>query len=373
MNHPFTNPVHINRALDLTEIDAIGFDLDHTLAIYDDSAVNEIAAAAARELLVDRRGYPRSLLDTPRPLECPGAGRTLAADLVRGAVVKLDAERRVLHGRLGRRWLSTDDISSRFTDSVGEQPQAAYTVYSPFELPVLWILEELETLSPARGSRAARCEDVRRMLDAAHTNGTLKQQLRGNLPRFITGLPGVAEALARWKDAGKRLFVVTNSEPDFAPGVLDTAIGPAWRQLFERVVADARKPAFFTGEGEARTFVPAGSDGRLLTSGSAGAIDAWLGVPPERVLFVGDNARSDIRSARDHGWRTAFIAPELSPSDGPAADPWGAPLMHGDRPTWLARVVRDADLAAPDVARLLSVDPAAVLAPAGGSGNGETP
>lgn len=370
---PLKNPLHINRPLDLAEIDAVGFDLDHTLAIYDDSAVNEIAAAAARELLVERRGYPRSLLDTPKPLECPAAGRTLAADLVRGAVVKLDADRRVLHGRLGRRWLSTGDISSRFTARLGEEPHAAYTVYSPFELPVLWILEELEALSPGHESRAARCEDVRRMLDAAHTNGTLKEHLRGNLTRFVTGLTGVYEGLARWKAAGKRLFVVTNSEPDFAPAVLETTVGPAWRELFERVVMDARKPDFFTGAQKPGTFVPADDHDRLFTSGSAGAIDVWLGVSPERVLFVGDNARSDIRTARSHGWRTAFIAPELSATNGTAPDPWGAPLMHGDRPTWLARVARDADLAAPDVARLLSLDPAALLAPEGESSSGETP
>ncbi|HEU4364255.1 MAG TPA: 5'-nucleotidase domain-containing protein [Candidatus Krumholzibacteria bacterium] len=359
--------IYANEPVDLASIDAVGFDLDHTLALYDDAAVNAMAAAATRRMLVDELGYPGALSATTPVMENPPAARTLAVELDHGGVVKLDAGRRVLRARLGGRWLRGEELGERYRETITDD--AAYVVHSPFELPVLWLLEELESVSPPRhGSRGGRCDDVRRMLDRAHTDGTLKQRLREDLPRFVHGIDGIAGGLERWSGAGKRLFVVTNSEPDFASAVLDLAVGPAWRTIFHVVVTSARKPAFFrTASGAAeRELRRTGSRSVMIEGGDAARVEEILGLRGGRILFVGDNARSDIRAARSHGWRTAQVVPELAPIAGDGSDGWGAPLAHDGRPTWLARLVEEhADIACEHAGRLLELDPVTALEPAG--------
>jgi 5'-nucleotidase len=355
-----------NRPIDLATIDAIGFDLDHTLAIYDDAAVNEIAASAARRLLVDELGYPPIVLRGAPAVEAPAAARTLALDLVDGTVVKLDAERRALRARRGGRWLDRAEIATRSGRPLGDERHAAYTVYSPFELPVLWLLEELEVMRPPHaGSPAARCEDVRRMLDVAHTNGVLKDRLREDLPRFVSGIAGIGAGLERWARAGKKLFIVTNSEPLFASAVLDHTVGLLWRDVFEVVVTSARKPAFFVPGANTAAYAAANGPGRalILEGGNASRVEAALGIGAERILFVGDNAQSDIRAARFHGWRTAHVVPELAFDQTAQNDGWGAPLAHDGRPTWLAHLARGhTDIACDHAGRLLELDPNAALA-----------
>ena len=364
-NHPHS--IRVNRAIDLGAIEAVGFDLDHTLALYDDAAVNELAATAARRLLVEQLDYPRWLVERPAPMDAPAAARTLAADLGQGAVVKLDAERRVVRARLGGQWLDEAERDHRYPQSLSDDRRAVYAVHSPFELPVLWLLEEMEARVPDTPARAARCEDIRRMLDAAHTNGALKMRLREDLGRYVSAIEGVAAGLERWAASGKRLFVVTNSEPDFAPAVLDIAVGPAWRGLFQLVVADARKPAFFrpAALSGSRTRAQPRRDALVIEGGSAADVEEMLGVPCDRILFVGDNAQSDILAARGHGWRTAHVVPELAVTESACRDGWGAPLTHGGEPTWLARIARDhADIACPHAGQFLALEPSARLAPA---------
>ncbi|HEX5132595.1 MAG TPA: 5'-nucleotidase domain-containing protein, partial [Candidatus Krumholzibacteria bacterium] len=178
--------IRAHRTVDLAAIRAVGFDLDHTLALYDDAAVNLIAANAARRLLVEQLHYPAWLAEATSPMLVPPAARALAADLRLGAIVKLDAARRVRRARLAGRWLTGDETSAAYPDGIPDSREWNYPVYSPFQLPVLWLLEEIESRWPAPADRRERCEHVRSMLDLAHTNGTLKSQLRDDVGRFVS-------------------------------------------------------------------------------------------------------------------------------------------------------------------------------------------
>jgi HAD superfamily 5'-nucleotidase-like hydrolase len=354
--------VRVNRRLDLATIGAVGFDLDHTLALYDDRAVNSLAAVAARRLLVERLDYPGWLLENTPPMEMPAAARTIAADLDHGAIVKLAADRRVLCARHSARWLDVAALGTHYPASVSSDRGWVYDVQSPFELPVLWLLEEIETQLPASPmARATRCMDIRRMLDTAHTNGELKMRLREDLDRFVRSIDGVTPGLELWAAAGKQLFVVTNSEPDFAPAVLERAVGSSWRTLFRVVVTGAHKPAFFDASSpHARPHTRI--DAVVSQGGHARDVERSLGVPAHRILFVGDNPRSDILAASAHGWRTALVAPELGTDAAEHGDGWGGPLIHDASTTWLGRVVREhADLSCENAGRLLSRDPFAHL------------
>src|SRR5205809_6889416 len=89
------------RALDLGSIDAVGFDLDHTLALYDDHAVNVIAATETVPIL-ESVGHPGAVFPTEN---ITSSARGLSMDLRHGNVIKISADGRVMLGRRGDDWL----------------------------------------------------------------------------------------------------------------------------------------------------------------------------------------------------------------------------------------------------------------------------
>src|SRR5262245_53051173 len=105
------NPLfHPIRSLDLSTIEAVGFDLDHTLALYDDDAVNRLAAEETVHTL-KLRGYAPSSL--PREITA-SAARGLSMDLRHGNIVKIAANGKVRLARRGETWLSEDDIAAQY-------------------------------------------------------------------------------------------------------------------------------------------------------------------------------------------------------------------------------------------------------------------
>ncbi|HEX5131892.1 MAG TPA: 5'-nucleotidase domain-containing protein, partial [Candidatus Krumholzibacteria bacterium] len=195
---------------------------------------------------------------------------------------------------------------------------------------------------------------------------------RDDVARFVSGAPGLAGRLAAWASAGKTLFIVTNSEPDFATAVLDTALGPGWMELFRVVITAARKPAFFAPGARAWQDAP-GTRARVVAGGSARYAETVLGAAGHDVLFVGDNLKSDVRAARAHGWQTVHVVPELDATPAADATGWGDALADAGSPTWLAELIRThADVACAAVGDLLTLDPRGPIVPPTRRAAGET-
>jgi HAD superfamily 5'-nucleotidase-like hydrolase len=357
--------LHANRAVDLSRVDAVGFDLDHTLALYDDHALNLLAASETVDLLVERRGYAPSWLDG-MPTEPIPPVRTMALDFRHGAVLKLDARQRVRLARRGHAWLDAPEMASRYVGGGGELDPSA-RIHSPFDIPVVWLFEHLAPRD-GDGRRGATdlpalASDIRRVLDVVHTQGLLKGRVARDLARFVTPAGNAAARLRLWAESGKQLFVVTNSHRDYAELVLDAVIGCDWRSLFAAVVVDAGKPAFFDpGRVAGSTRRSAGRGAAVIEGAAARDVETMLGAVGERILYVGDNLRTDVMAARSFGWRTALVVAELeAPRD---ASPWGWLLAHDGFPTWFSRALLEhADLVCDRVDRLLETPPAGALEP----------
>jgi HAD superfamily 5'-nucleotidase-like hydrolase len=355
--------LHVNRAVDLSRIDAVGFDLDHTLALYDDHALNLLAVAETTELLIGQAGYSSPAFDA-MPMDPIPPVRTMALDLRHGAVLKVDSETRVRLARQGQRWLHEREIASRYAlpGGIGDTISA---IHSPFDIPVVWLFEHLAPAAvPKRAGSSHLVElagDIRRLLDVAHTRGVLKDRVTRDLDRYVSAPGNTGNLLRAWSEAGKRLFVVTNSHRDYAEVVLDAVIGPAWRSLFQVVVVDAAKPAFFE---PGRAGRPAAADG-IVHGSSARDVEARLGAAGDRILYVGDNLRTDVIAAQSFGWRTALVVSELEAARD--ASLWGWLLSHDGHPTWFSRsLLAHADLVCDRVDRLLDAPPGAGLEPGAG-------
>ena len=99
------NRIYVNRNLRLATVQAVGFDLDHTLAHYRGAAVEELAYRLARRILVERFGYPRKILEFP--YDRTHVIRGLVIDKRRGNVLKMDYHNYVAQGCHGFHMLAS--------------------------------------------------------------------------------------------------------------------------------------------------------------------------------------------------------------------------------------------------------------------------
>ena len=124
-------------------------------------------------------------------------------------------------------------------------------------------------------------------------------------------------------------MLISNSEWPYANTVMSFAYdrylppGMSWRDLFELVIAGARKPGFFLYDlplfsiaDEAAGLlkpVPSGFQGPgAYLGGDATKVEEYLGLSGAAILYVGDHIFADVRvSKASLRWRTALILREL--------------------------------------------------------------
>ena len=98
---PPSRRIFVNRNLRMESIEAIGFDMDHTLAVYNTDNFNRLCFEMAAEHLIATKGYPPQIRDVPyRPA---AAVRGLIVDKRLGNLLKVDAYNYVSRVRHGSR------------------------------------------------------------------------------------------------------------------------------------------------------------------------------------------------------------------------------------------------------------------------------
>ena len=322
---PRRHRVFVNRNLRLTRIRAIGFDLDHTLAHYDPVPVEELAFDITKRKLVEERGYPAEILDLRYDPQFVIRG--LVVDKKRGNCLKMDYFNYVARGVHGLSPLRAEERRRAYRSSrirVGHENYAS--VDTLFHLPEVYLyLSVVELLERRKGSPlpdyTQLYEDVRRMIDEAHADGSLKSVITSSLDRHIRVDQELRTALEEFRRAGKMLFLLTNSDWRYTDALLRFILergrgAPAhWSEIFDFVVVEARKPTFYTST-DAPSPVPEAEALGLKTpavrGGHAAYLERALGAAGEHVLYFGDHTYGDIlQSKKVMGWRTAMLVPEL--------------------------------------------------------------
>jgi HAD superfamily 5'-nucleotidase-like hydrolase len=322
--------VWCNRTLNLRSIRAIGYDMDYTLVHYCTEGWERAAFESALEPLA-LRGWPvQGLTFDPASLI-----QGLAFDLELGNLVKATRFGYIIQAHHGTRPLSFEELretySGTFVDLSEPRWEFMNTLFSLSEASLFAQLVDLldaDELSESLGYR-----DLHRILhtalDEAHSLGELKSQISADPDRFVELDPDVPLTLLDQKQAGKQLLLVTNSEWSFTKSMLTYALdrflpdGMKWRDLFDLVIVEARKPAFFSGRHAVYRIVDAQQGllqpqrgnlelGQAYVGGDARLVESSLGLSGSQILYVGDHLFGDVHVSKDMlRWRTGLILREI--------------------------------------------------------------
>lgn len=324
---------YCNRDLNFEKVETVGFDMDYTLARYEQDELDALSVELTLERLVEERGYPEEILDIqPRP---DFAIRGLVIDTWKGNVLKLDAHRHVGKGFHGFEELSPDerhiyrDETIRLNDS-----SRFWLIDTLFALPEAFLYAALvdffEKNQPDREHDFKRIfGDIRYSIDLAHRDGSIKTRIMGDTARFIEGQDEeLALTLHKFRSASKKLFLVTNSFPVYSSHVMSHLLDgvlreyPSWKNYFDIIIAGASKPSFFT---DRAPFLIADTEGRLhgeeynafergviYQGGNLIDFERMARCSGERIVYIGDHIYGDIvRSKKSSAWRTVMIVQEM--------------------------------------------------------------
>ena len=339
---PRTRRIFVNRNLTLEKIEVIGFDMDYTLALYNQPRIEALSVECTLNKMVESRGYPPALLGLDYNPQF--AIRGLVVDCERGNLLKMDRYGYVGRAYHGTRPLPRPERQQLYREQSG-RPRWAY-IDTLFALPeaVLYARAvdyfdaepEFQKLAPkARAARYSKLwQDIRDCIDEAHRDESIKRIIKADMQSFIERDPELPLTLHRFRSAGKRLFLLTNSGYDYTTAVMSFLLDqqlpdyPSWRSYFDVIVVDAKKPRFFAEHpplieldegGQPRPPLSAGAQvsserppAVLYQGGNVSAVDKLLGLRGDRVLYVGDHIYGDMyRAKRASVWRTAMIIQEL--------------------------------------------------------------
>ncbi|MBV9946556.1 MAG: HAD-IG family 5'-nucleotidase [Myxococcales bacterium] len=305
----------------------VGFDMDYTLAIYDQQEMDELSIRATVAKLIER-GYPDFIASIPYLTNFPVRG--LLIDKRFGHILKMNRYKFVTKGYHGLRELAKDELRQLYHSKKIRPATPRYhwidTLYALSEAALYAALVEAMEQRGLTVDYAKVFTDIRESIDEAHRDGTILETVAADFPRFVHKDPELAPTLHKLRSSGKRLFLLTNSRWSYTNKMmsylLDGAMAeyPHWRNYFDVVVVAAMKPAFFQEqrplmEHDGSELVPATlplERGKIYEGGNLPDLEHALGAAGDEVLYVGDHIYGDIlRSKKESAWRTAMIIQEL--------------------------------------------------------------
>lgn len=373
--------IFVNRSLRLDRLEYIGFDMDYTVAIYT-PAYEELLYKMLIEGLVTYKGYPEEVQTLA--FDPNFSIRGLMIDPVLGNIIKVDsfgtiivclhgkkrvpkdvvaqqyASMRILNEDIGKRFYSlntlfstpeacafanlveffesSDDVSVDLRRSshgiVDVSPEDSPSQSPPMETST----SSVNTQRPSKSSNAKfdlsfdnLFADIRSVNDIIHENDTCKQETLKDLNKYVVRNEKLSLMLDRFRTAGKKCFLLTNSPWWYTDKMMEHLLGgynanyKSWRDYWDIVIVTAGKPAFFGTGSTLREINPetgglslskiTGSflPNRVYHGGNLDTFERMAGITNgQSVLYVGDHIFADVRvSKKRRGWRTMLIVPEL--------------------------------------------------------------
>ena len=322
--------VFVNRILNLKKIKFIGLDMDHTLIRYQTEHFEALVYDLVIEALITTKQYPACIRDFKFSME--GAIRGLVIDTEHGNILKLNRYAAIRQSYHGMKLIDFKAQQAFYGSAYIDLKDPNYQVIdTSFSIAFCVLYRQLVDLKDKNNvsfpSYRVLADDVLRMVDQVHSDGSLKQKITENLDHFVIKEPALVEGIERFIRHGKKIFIATNSEYTYTKSLLDYAINPflsegrTWQDVFEYVITFSNKPRFFYDDLRFLNIDPeTGNMSNLDTSitpgtyqgGSATQFTKDLKLSGDEILYIGDHIYGDIlRLKKACNWRTALVVDEL--------------------------------------------------------------
>ncbi len=325
------NKVYVNRTLNLKQIKYLGLDMDHTLIRYNTENFEHLSHTTIIEKLLLRKNYPEVIKKLQ--FDFHFALRGLVVDRKKGNLLKLNRYTAIRNSFHGLKPLDFKTHRKIYKSTYIDLSKSDYlAIDTSFSYSLAHAYSQLVELKDSDASLKLPdyiqiADDVLDVLDEAHRDGSLKNEVKKNLSHYIIKDENVVRGLEKFKKHGKKIFILTNSDFSYSKLLLDYAINPflkehkSWVELFEIVITLAYKPKFFYDDGKYLKVNP--HDGTMtnledkLTAGvyqggGARQFTEDLALRGDDILYIGDHIYGDIlRLKKDCNWRTAMITEEL--------------------------------------------------------------
>ena len=322
--------IYVNRSLNMARIKSIGFDMDHTLVVYQRDAFENLAFTETLQKFIEA-GYPNELASLS--FDPNFVIRGLLVDRERGNLLKADEHKYVkkaFHGRL-----ELDKKTRHETYNAqsfrAENFLSIDTFFALSEVQLFVEIVDYMRLNPKKIKREFRevYSDLRTFIDLSHADGSIKNKVLKNPETYFQRNKSRLVAIMRLKEGGKKTFLLTNSMWDYTDAVMTYSSSPYlkelglthWLDLFDFVIVGAKKPGFFTGDfpfqkvdretGQLHSYKGPFEPG-IYHGGNGYLFQSLTGQKGDEILYCGDHIYGDIiRSKEVFNWRTLLVVEEL--------------------------------------------------------------
>ena len=216
---PLGREIFCNRALNMDKIQAVGFDLDYTLAEYKTEFDLLAYHGAVRKLR--QLGYPEEIEEFEF---MPGAyQRGLVIDKRRGNLIKLDRHKYAKVAYHGLAEIPSAERKAIYAQSFEQQPQFNPPDYASVDTEFLKVdvclfcqlVDLMDRQGLPRATYAEVYKDIRNAVDLCHCDGEIKGPVATDPAKYIEASPDLPEMLAQLRRSGKQVFLLTNSLYDY--------------------------------------------------------------------------------------------------------------------------------------------------------------
>ncbi|MES2615255.1 MAG: HAD-IG family 5'-nucleotidase [Bdellovibrionota bacterium] len=333
---PLCERIFCNRSLNMPSIQAIGFDMDYTLALYKHEFFEKLAYEETLKKLV-KMGYPKEILKWQ--FDHKYMIRGLVIDKKLGNVLKMDRHRYVKLAIHGFKQLTRDERRKLYDIEnviAYEEPDFAL-IDTIFSLPEAFLFTQLVDLKEnstylSEKSFIQLHQDVRKCIDQCHQDGSIKHKVAQNPEKYIKEDPYLINVLEELRLSGRKLFVVTNSLWDYTNVVMGFLLRSTpqqvisqknWTDYFDIIITGSKKPDFFMAKnpiyevnldsGLLKNIENNTSNIKVFQGGHVKLLHDMLNIQKgSEILYVGDHIYGDIlRSKKEIGWRTMLVIEEL--------------------------------------------------------------
>ena len=199
--------IYVNRSLNLASIRSIGFDMDHTLVLYNRENFESLAFHETVKKFV-ANGYPEELLQLK--FDPNFVIRGLLVDRQRGNFLKVDAHKYVKIAFHGHRKLDKQERYELY-NAKSFKADDFLTVDTFFALSETQLFIEIVDKmrrypNLIKKSYEDIYKDLRLWIDLSHQDGSIKSRVLAEPEKYIDRDKHLVETLVKLIDGGKKLL-----------------------------------------------------------------------------------------------------------------------------------------------------------------------